>query len=219
MPPGRYIGTMNTHGTFRSRTVERVVRGQPTSDGDGVRLTRVLTQPLQRRLDPFLMLDAFGSDSASDYIGGFPDHPHRGFETVTIVRRGLCDHSDSVGAAARYGEGDVQWLTAGGGILHSEMFPLVDPERPNPLELFQIWLNLPRARKMVTPHFSMLWSGTIPRQVLIDAAGRPTERKANPRRLTGTKSLPPSRSAIETPISGIVGACITRTCTARARSR
>jgi redox-sensitive bicupin YhaK (pirin superfamily) len=80
-----------------------------------------------------------------------------------------------VGAAARYGQGDVQWLTAGGGILHSEMFPLVDTERPNPLELFQIWLNLPRAQKMVAPHFSMLWSGEIPRQVVTDARGRDTE--------------------------------------------
>ena len=110
-----------------------------------------------------------------EVVPGFPQHPHRGFETVTVVRRGLCDHSDSVGAAARYGEGDVQWLTAGGGILHSEMFPLVDPERPNPLELFQIWLNLPRAQKMVEPHFSMLWSGTIPHQLETDAQGRTTE--------------------------------------------
>jgi hypothetical protein len=94
---------------------------------------------------------------------------------VTIVRSGLCDHSDSVGAAARYGQGDVQWLTAGGGILHAEMFPLVDAEGPNPLELFQIWLNLPGAKKMVAPHFSMLWSGTIPHQVVTDARGRATE--------------------------------------------
>ena len=92
-----------------------------------------------------------------------------------MVRRGLCNHSDSVGAAARYGEGDVQWLTAGGGILHSEMFPLVEAERPNPLELFQIWLNLPRAQKMVEPHFSMLWSGMIPHKLEADAQGRAIE--------------------------------------------
>jgi redox-sensitive bicupin YhaK (pirin superfamily) len=97
-----------------------------------------------------------------DRVPGFPQHPHRGFETVTVVRRGLLDHSDSLGATARYGRGDVQWLTAGGGILHAEMFPLVDDTRPNPVELFQIWLNLPRADKLVDPRFSMLWAPTIP---------------------------------------------------------
>jgi quercetin 2,3-dioxygenase len=96
-------------------------------------------------------------------VPGFPQHPHRGFETVTIVRRGLCDHSDSLGAAARFGHGDVQWLTAGRGILHSEMFPLLEREQPNPMELFQIWVNLPKANKLVEPHFSMLWGGMIPR--------------------------------------------------------
>jgi len=100
-----------------------------------------------------------------DRVPGFPGHPHRGFETVTIVRRGLIDHADSLGAAARFGRGDVQWLTAGKGIVHSEMFPLLDRARPNPLELFQIWLNLPRADKMVEPHFSMLWDASIPRHV------------------------------------------------------
>lgn len=98
-----------------------------------------------------------------DVVPGFPQHPHRGFETVTVVRRGLIDHSDSLGAAARFGAGDAQWLTAGKGIVHSEMFPLVSRERDNPLELFQIWLNLPRDSKMVEPHFAMLWSETIPR--------------------------------------------------------
>ena len=110
-----------------------------------------------------------------DTVPGFPSHPHRGFETVTIVRRGLIDHSDSLGAAARFGRGDVQWLTAGKGIQHAEMFPLLDEAGPNPLELFQIWLNLPRASKMVEPYFSMLWDHKIPRHAAVDAAGRRTE--------------------------------------------
>jgi redox-sensitive bicupin YhaK (pirin superfamily) len=95
-------------------------------------------------------------------IPGFPRHPHRGFETVTVVRRGYVDHSDSLGATARYGEGDVQWLTTGSGIMHAEMFPLIERAGPNPLELFQIWLNLPPESKMVPAHFSMLWSEDIP---------------------------------------------------------
>jgi len=110
-----------------------------------------------------------------EQVPGFPGHPHRGFETVTIVRRGLIDHSDSLGAAARFGSGDVQWLTAGRGIVHAEMFPLLDRAAPNPVELFQIWLNLPRANKLVEPHFSMLWSSAIPRHVERDSAGRSTE--------------------------------------------
>ena len=97
-----------------------------------------------------------------DVVPGFPQHPHRGFETVTVVRRGLIDHSDSLGATARFGRGDTQWLTAGKGIVHCEMFPLLDRSGPNPVELFQIWLNLPRANKMVEPYFSMLWADTIP---------------------------------------------------------
>jgi redox-sensitive bicupin YhaK (pirin superfamily) len=108
-------------------------------------------------------------------VPGFPSHPHRGFETVTVVRRGLVDHSDSLGAAARYGQGDVQWLTAGKGIVHAEMFPLLDRSAPNPLELFQIWINLPRTDKFVDPHFSMFWSHKIPRLVVKDRAGRATE--------------------------------------------
>ena len=96
-------------------------------------------------------------------VPGFPQHPHRGFETVTFVRRGLIDHADSLGAAARYGRGDVQWLTAGGGIQHAEMFPLLDRDGPNPVELFQIWLNLPSADKMAEPYFAMLWDTEIPR--------------------------------------------------------
>lgn len=98
-----------------------------------------------------------------DHVPGFPAHPHRGFETVTIVPRGLVDHADSLGATARYGDGDVQWLTAGAGVMHSEMFPLRDQQGPNPLDLFQIWLNLPARSKMAEPAFVMLWDGNIPR--------------------------------------------------------
>jgi redox-sensitive bicupin YhaK (pirin superfamily) len=108
-------------------------------------------------------------------IPGFPQHPHRGFETVTVARRGYIDHSDSLGAAARFGKGDTQWMTAGRGVVHSEMFPLLDKNGPNPVELFQIWLNLPREDKMAEPHFAMLWNGLIPRRTLRDEAGRETE--------------------------------------------
>lgn len=108
-------------------------------------------------------------------VPGFPAHPHRGFETVTIVRQGRIDHADSLGAGARFGGGDVQWLTAGKGIVHAEMFPLLHTDRPNPLELFQIWLNLPADSKMVEPHFTMFWSQDIPRRTFVDDAGRATE--------------------------------------------
>lgn len=108
-------------------------------------------------------------------VPGFPAHPHRGFETVTIVRQGRIDHADSLGAAARFGGGDVQWLTAGRGIVHAEMFPLLRTDQPNPLELFQIWLNLPADSKMVAPHFTMFWSQDIPRHRFVDEAGRATD--------------------------------------------
>jgi redox-sensitive bicupin YhaK (pirin superfamily) len=122
--------------------------------------------------------DFGGKDGWSMYHGevvpGFPQHPHRGFETVTIVRKGYIDHSDSLGATARFGSGDVQWLTAGGGIVHSEMFPLLQQDQPNPVELFQIWLNLPSQNKLVEPHFAMLWDKQIPRCSFLDEQGRET---------------------------------------------
>ena len=124
-------------------------------------------------------------------VPGFPSHPHRGFETVTIVRQGLIDHSDSLGATARFGAGDVQWLTAGKGIVHCEMFPLTRAKGPNPLELFQIWLNLPARSKMVEPHFTMLWSEQIPRLDFHDAQGRGTEVVCIAGRLGATAALPP----------------------------
>jgi hypothetical protein len=124
-------------------------------------------------------------------VPGFPQHPHRGFETVTIVRRGYIDHSDSLGAAARFGHGDVQWLTAGAGIVHSEMFPLVSRDAPNPVELFQIWLNLPASDKFAPPHFSMLWSGEIPRATFTDGAGRKTDVTIVAGELEGQRPPPP----------------------------
>lgn len=140
------------------RRVERLVRGQPTSDGDGVKLTRVLTQPLQRRLDPFLMLDAFGSDSASDYVGGFPSHPHRGFETVTVMLEGRMRHQDSVGNTGLLEPGSVQWMTAGRGIIHSEM-----PEQEEGrMAGFQLWVNLAAKDKMIAPEYRDVPPAQVP---------------------------------------------------------
>ena len=121
-------------------------------------------------------------------VPGFPSHPHRGFETVTIVRKGLTDHSDSLGAAARFGGGDVQWLTAGKGIVHSEMFPLLDTGKANPLELFQIWLNLPARSKMAEPHFTMLWAEDIPHRFFESGDGAVTEVAVIAGRLEGQRS-------------------------------
>ena len=146
----------------RSRRVERLVRGQPTSDGDGVKLTRVLTQPLQRRLDPFLMLDAFGSDAASDYIGGFPSHPHRGFETVTIMLEGRMRHQDSVGNVGLLEPGSVQWMTAGRGIIHSEM----PQQQEGRMAGFQLWVNLAAKDKMQPPAYRDVPPAEVPVVVL-----------------------------------------------------
>lgn len=125
-------------------------------------------------------------------VPGFPAHPHRGFETVTLVRRGRIDHADSLGAAARFGDGDVQWLTAGSGIVHAEMFPLLDEQRDNPAELFQIWLNLPARRKLCAPYFSMLWADRLARVALPDAEGRVSTLCVVTGRLPGLQALGPA---------------------------
>src|SRR5207249_6819145 len=157
--------TMNTatvstaiESVARARDVERIVAGTATSDGAGVKLTRVLTQPLQRRLDPFLMLDAFGTDNPDDYIGGFPDHPHRGFETVTYMIAGRMRHRDNAGHEGLLQNGGVQWMTAGRGIVHSEL-----PEQENGrMEGFQLWLNLAAKDKMRAPWYRDIQSAEIP---------------------------------------------------------
>ncbi len=126
-----------------------------------------------------------------EVVPGFPQHPHRGFETITLARRGFIDHSDSLGATARFGRGDAQWMTAGRGIVHAEMFPLIDRKAGNRCELFQIWLNLPRASKMVEPHFSMLWDTLIPKVPIADKAGKKTLVTLVAGRLGDVKAPPP----------------------------
>lgn len=144
------MSTQTTHDTvLKSRLVEQLIAGQPTSDGAGVKLTRVLTQDLQRRLDPFLMLDAFGSDHPDDYIAGFPDHPHRGFETITYMIAGRMRHRDSAGHEGLLENGGVQWMTAGKGVIHSE----IPQQEAGAMEGFQLWLNLPGRDKMNAPWY------------------------------------------------------------------
>ena len=143
----------------RSRGVERLVGGQFVMDGAGVKINRVLTQALQRRLDPFLMLDAFGSDKPGDYIAGFPEHPHRGFETVTYMIKGRMRHRDSAGHEGLVTDGGVQWMTAGRGVAHSEM-----PEQNEGLmEGFQLWLNLPARDKMSEPWYRDIAAEDVPK--------------------------------------------------------
>lgn len=153
--------TINKHSVTTSRTVERMVAGQATSDGAGVKLTRVLAQNLQHRLDPFLMLDAFGSDQADDYIAGFPDHPHRGFETVTYMIAGRMLHRDSAGHEGLLENGGVQWMTAAKGVIHSE----IPQQAEGVMEGFQLWLNLPKADKMNTPWYRDFKNDDLPKFV------------------------------------------------------
>jgi redox-sensitive bicupin YhaK (pirin superfamily) len=156
------------------RTVEQLVAGQATSDGAGVKLTRVLTQHLQRRLDPFLMLDAFGTENPDDYIGGFPDHPHRGFETVTYMLEGRMRHRDNAGHGGLLQSGGVQWMTAGRGIIHSEL----PEQQAGRMEGFQLWLNLPAADKMRPAWYRDIQAEEIPHYV--------TEQGATVRVIAGT---------------------------------
>jgi redox-sensitive bicupin YhaK (pirin superfamily) len=150
---------LNLEPVTRSRGVERLINGQFVMDGAGVKINRVLTQPLQRRLDPFLMLDAFGSDKPGDYIAGFPEHPHRGFETVTYMLTGRMRHRDSAGNEGLITNGGVQWMTAGRGVIHSEM-----PEQEQGLmEGFQLWLNLPSSDKMAEPWYRDIPNEQVPR--------------------------------------------------------
>lgn len=162
--------TETTNGTgalARPRAVARTLRGRPASDGAGVKLTRVIGQPGLPDLDPFLMLDEFRSDEAADYLAGFPDHPHRGFETVTYMLAGRMRHGDNKGNVGLLGPGSVQWMTAGRGIVHSEM-----PEQEDGLMWgFQLWVNLPAAEKMAAPRYQ-----DVPAEAVPEVAAAPGAR-------------------------------------------
>ncbi|MEI6276780.1 MAG: pirin family protein [Prolixibacteraceae bacterium] len=132
-----------------NRKISRIIHGQPTSDGAGVRLNRIFGFYEQGQLDPFLMLDYFGSENPDDYISGFPWHPHRGIETVTYMLDGRVEHSDSMGNSGVIGKGDIQWMTAGSGIIHQEM-----PQNTGGrMGGFQLWVNLPASSKMIAPRY------------------------------------------------------------------
>lgn len=143
----------------QSRQIEQVYRGQETSDGAGVKLTRLLSNNLQRRLDPFLMLDCFGSDNPDDYIAGFPNHPHRGFETVTYMIEGRMLHRDSSGNEGLLENGGVQWMTAGSGLIHSE----IPQQEEGVMRGFQLWLNLAAKDKMTKPWYKDYQSPDLPK--------------------------------------------------------
>ena len=155
---------MNTESQVVSRSVTQTLRGMPASDGAGVKLTRVIGQPRLPDLDPFLMLDEFGTDKAEDYIAGFPDHPHRGFETVTYMLDGRMRHKDNHGNEGVLVPGAVQWMTAGRGIVHSEM-----PEQTEgKMRGFQLWLNLPARDKMTEPNYQEFGPDKLP---VVERAG------------------------------------------------
>jgi redox-sensitive bicupin YhaK (pirin superfamily) len=154
----QYERPVHAETVLRPRPVEQLVAGRATSDGAGVKLTRVLTQHLQQRLDPFLMLDAFGTENPDDYIGGFPDHPHRGFETVTYMLEGRMRHRDSAGNEGLLQSGGVQWMTAGRGVIHSEL----PEQQEGRMEGFQLWLNLPATDKMRPAWYRDIQSAEIP---------------------------------------------------------
>ncbi|TDR16861.1 pirin family protein [Marinicella litoralis] len=146
---------------FEYNQINSIYQGLPASDGDGVKLTRIIGSHQLSDLDPFLLLDHFGSDQANDYIGGFPPHPHRGFETVTYMLKGKMRHQDSVGNNGVIEDGGIQWMTAGKGIIHSEM-----PEQTEGmLSGFQLWVNLPSDAKMTTPKYQEITADEIPSEV------------------------------------------------------
>ncbi|MEH6436063.1 pirin family protein [Massilia sp. DD77] len=156
------VQVVQAQAVKQTRGVERIISGQFVMDGAGVKINRVLTGPLQRRLDPFLMLDAFGSEKPGEYIAGFPEHPHRGFETVTYMLHGRMRHRDSAGNEGLITDGGVQWMTAGRGVAHSEM-----PEQNEGLmEGFQLWLNLPARDKMTEPWYRDIPTEEVPRFTL-----------------------------------------------------
>ena len=156
----------NTTEVKHSRHIERQYQGEATHDGAGVRLTRLLSQGLQRRLDPFLMLDFFGSEDAADYLAGFPDHPHRGFETITYMLEGRMRHRDNAGHEGLLATGGMQWMVAGRGVVHSEM-----PEQEaGRMAGFQLWLNLPARDKMTSPWYRDFAAGDLPRALAPDGA-------------------------------------------------
>jgi redox-sensitive bicupin YhaK (pirin superfamily) len=143
---------------MNQRQINQIVEGVKTTDGAGVNLTRIIGSPELNMLDPFLLLDEFGSDNPDDYIAGFPSHPHRGFETITYMLNGKWQHKDSAGNEGKLGEGSVQWMTAGRGIVHSEM-----PIQTDGLARgFQLWLNLPKEKKMIEPAYQDIESEQIP---------------------------------------------------------
>jgi redox-sensitive bicupin YhaK (pirin superfamily) len=149
------------------RKVARIIRGTPVSDGAGVRLTRIFGFYEEGLVDPFLLLDYFGSDDPKDFMAGFPWHPHRGMETVTYMLDGRVEHGDSMGNSGVIGPGDIQWMTAGSGIIHQEM-PKSDG---GPMHGFQLWVNLPASHKMIAPRYQDIPANAIP-EVRLDSGVR-----------------------------------------------